>query len=105
VIQTVLLFHLVCIGWILFRSTSLSEAVLFLEAFTNWSAFSLPPKAYLLALIVPLAFVELMQYVRKEEFPVFQWPAPIRVACYVTAYLTIMVIGRWDATAFIYFQF
>ncbi|MFO1002666.1 MAG: hypothetical protein U0936_20240 [Planctomycetaceae bacterium] len=35
----------------------------------------------------------------------FQWPAPVRVACYVTAYLTIMVIGRWDATAFIYFQF
>lgn len=105
VIQTVLLFHLVCIGWILFRATSLTESILFLEAFTNVSAFSLPPKAYLLALIAPLAFVELMQYVRKEEFPVFQWPAPVRVACYVGAYLTIMVIGRWDATAFIYFQF
>ena len=105
IIQTVLLFHMVCIGWILFRATSLAESFQFMEAFTNLSAFSLPPKAYLLALIVPLAFVELLQYVKKEEFPVFQWPAPVRVACYVTAYLTIMVIGRWDATAFIYFQF
>lgn len=104
-VQTIVMFHLVCVGWILFRATSLAESVLFLEAFTNLTAFSLPPKAYLLGLIGPLALVELLQYVMKEEYPVFRWPAPVRVACYVTAYLTIMVIGRWDATAFIYFQF
>ena len=104
-IQIVIMFHLTCVGWVLFRANSLAESFQFLEAFANLSTISLPPKAYLLALIVPLAFVELMQYVNKNEFPVFQWPAPVRVACYVTAYLAIMVIGRWDATAFIYFQF
>lgn len=105
IVQTVLMFHLVCIGWVLFRAASMADAWLFAETLLNWSPISLPPKAYLLALVVPLAAVEILQYRNQDMFPVFRWPSPIRIACYVGAYLAIMVIGRWDATAFIYFQF
>ncbi|MFO1002665.1 MAG: hypothetical protein U0936_20235 [Planctomycetaceae bacterium] len=41
-VQTVVLFHLVCVGWILFRATSLSESFLFLEA-SRICPLSLPP--------------------------------------------------------------
>ncbi len=105
VVQTVLMFHLVCFGWVLFRAASMADALLFAETLLNWSTISLPPKAYLLSLVVPLAAVEILQYRNQDMFPVFRWPSPIRIACYVGAYLAIMVIGRWDATAFIYFQF
>ena len=104
-LQTILMFHLVCAGWVLFRAASVTDAWLFAETLLRWSAFSLPPKAYLLALVVPLTAVEIIQYRNGNQFPVFRWPAPVRVACYVGAYAAIMVIGRWDATAFIYFQF
>ena len=104
-VQTILMFHLVCVGWVLFRAASVTDALLFVETLFRWSVLSLPPKFYLLALVFPLAAVELLQYLNGDQFPVFRWPAPIRVACYVGAYAAIMVIGRWDATAFIYFQF
>lgn len=105
VVQTVLMFHLVCVGWVLFRAASIADALVFAETLLNWSTRSLPPKAYLLALVAPLAIVEFIQYRNLDAFPVFRWPRPVRVACYVIAYFAIMVIGRWDATAFIYFQF
>jgi alginate O-acetyltransferase complex protein AlgI len=104
-VQTILMFHLVCVGWVLFRAASITDAWLFAKTLLRWSVLSLPPKSYLLALVFPLAAVELLQYLNGDQFPVFRWPAPIRVACYVGAYAAIMVIGRWDATAFIYFQF
>jgi alginate O-acetyltransferase complex protein AlgI len=104
-VQTILMFHLVCVGWVLFRAASIPDALLFAESLCRWSPLALPPKAYLLALVVPLAAVELRQYLTGDQFPIFRWPAPVRVACYVGAYAAIMIIGRWDATAFIYFQF
>jgi alginate O-acetyltransferase complex protein AlgI len=105
IVQTILMFHLVCVGWVLFRAATITDAWLFAETFLRWSVWSLPPKAYLLAFVIPLATVEFVQHLNDDQFPVFRWPAPVRVACYVGAYAAIMVIGRWDATAFIYFQF
>ena len=106
-------FHLICIGWVLFRASSISEAVTFFHNMADLAPRSVIIDGGLLfsQLILALAGLSLViaaDIFRRSRYrllPAF-WPAPLRWASYyVLAYSILLLPGNASAKAFIYFQF
>jgi D-alanyl-lipoteichoic acid acyltransferase DltB (MBOAT superfamily) len=106
--RMVLMFHLVCFGWLLFRAESLRQAGTFLHLIaTDWSLNSAAVSMFSLIAFyaLPLFLYELWVESRKDlvALPRALWTA--RAAAY--AYMVLMLIYFPSPTAheFIYFQF
>lgn len=105
-------FHLVLISWVFFRAASLSEAGLILSRMaTDWSGILYKGSSQLttalsLALIALLVIVQMLQKSGKVSlyFSKTAWPVPVRWACYLFLFFSVMVLGM-SSNAFIYFQF
>ncbi|MDB5350740.1 MAG: putative rane protein involved in D-alanine export [Planctomycetota bacterium] len=99
-------FHLVCLGWLFFRSSSLAQAWGMLEAIVLRP--SVPASATLIAVlvcIVPLAIVQLGQYVSRDLDMVFRTPWYVRSAFYTALFYAFVLSGNFRGGQFIYFQF
>ncbi|HYB44043.1 MAG TPA: MBOAT family protein [Candidatus Methylomirabilis sp.] len=104
----VLMFHLVCYGWLLFRATSFAQIAGFTGALLGGRGGLALPRtqlAILVALVLPLWVVEL--WVRNADDPVeslgWQWGlGPL--ACAMLA-VAIVVLAPPGTRSFIYFQF
>jgi alginate O-acetyltransferase complex protein AlgI len=121
----VLTFSYLCLTWIFFRSSSLSQALLIVKnIFTTDSAghflslkepsvHGLPPTYLGLALwqfilcllLIPLLFVceWLIQFDSVNRFA--QFPVFLRWGAYYVLILCILFLGVFDTRQFIYFQF
>ncbi|HZI57735.1 MAG TPA: MBOAT family protein [Verrucomicrobiae bacterium] len=105
--QRIVIFHLVCLGWIFFRADSLASAV---DLLRGLGTLSWHPEYFiafkLLALFaVPLFLVDLYLEHTREEYPL-EHSAPIpRIAFAVSALALIAFFSANQAHAFIYFQF
>jgi D-alanyl-lipoteichoic acid acyltransferase DltB (MBOAT superfamily) len=108
IVAIVLMFNLVCVGWIFFRASS-AELVPLLA-----SLAALPSIAqhgvllWGLALFgVPLVATELLSYRRNVEFvdllDGLSWP--VRAALYVALFYAIVFFAARSQNEFIYFQF
>ena len=103
----VLTFHGVCVGWLLFRSPSLTHAGELLDRLLDpWHAglvmgWMLP----LAALIAPLVAMQLAQHLSGDLNVVRRCPVPVRAAVYAGMMLAITVFGEHHGQPFIYFQF
>jgi D-alanyl-lipoteichoic acid acyltransferase DltB (MBOAT superfamily) len=100
------MFHLVCLGWLLFRAESLSHVVSLFGALSNLQ-FGLAAQWLLpfAALVGPLLIVEAIErYSSGGEFPL-AWPLAVRVACYAMIIAAITIEGAGGSRPFIYFQF
>lgn len=108
--RVVLLFHLVCLGWLLFRSPSVWQALRMAGALvTSWTPerpdeFWLEVSRFLFH-VWPVWLVETFQWSRKNPSCVLEAPAPVRVAVYVLIFYALVVFGVNDAQSFLYFQF
>lgn len=110
VLHTVGFFHLVCIGWLLFRAESLQQIGLMLSAlFTN---FAWPSRIILENLMAAILFfgglmmvIEWFQFKTGDLYVVLKWPLPVRVAVYLLMFYGLVIFGVQDAQSFIYFQF
>ncbi len=99
-----LFFHLICIGWVFFRASSLSECWVIAQAFARPPQLNLGEVARLV-LVLPLIVVEIAQYVSGDQRFILHLPWPIRSLVYVGLYLALIVFGSWSREGFIYFQF
>jgi len=104
----VLMFNLVCVGWIFFRATSAE----ILPLFSSLAALpSLAQHGMLLWGLtlfgIPLVVTELLAYRRNVEFvdllDGLSWPA--RAVLYVTLFYGILFFAARSQNEFIYFQF
>ena len=103
--QMLLTFVLVAVGWILFRSQSIGEAVTFFAGiFTNgFAEVSIPKRT--LCFVVVLLLVEWMQRGCEHGLELSGVRSGVvRYACYVAVMAVIFVYGVFNET-FIYFQF
>ncbi len=108
--QSLLMFHFTCLGWMLFRAESvgrLSEAGAALFGWNGgWFTASALDDLYLLLLYSALVIVlQVFQYRSHNPLVSLGWKLPIRVALYVTMYLSLTLGGAYDGPQFIYFQF
>ena len=103
--QMALTFTLAVLGWILFRSQSIGEAMNFYAGLVGggWSGFNLPMRA--ITFVAMMLVVEWLQRGRGHGLDMsgVRYRA-VRYACYLAVLAVIFVYGVFNET-FIYFQF
>jgi D-alanyl-lipoteichoic acid acyltransferase DltB (MBOAT superfamily) len=99
-------FHLVCLGWVFFRSASVADAVELLGRIaTGSSSVAVNPvvvavvAAMLAAQFVPPTTVD------RVRTSVSRWSVPVQVAALAGVVVVIDVLGPAGVAPFIYFQF
>jgi D-alanyl-lipoteichoic acid acyltransferase DltB (MBOAT superfamily) len=108
VVKMAFFFNCVCLGWLLFRATSIGQAW---EMFTSvFLAFD--PQVRVVLQVFPvlfccsvLAIVDIWQYVRNDPYVILRQPLPVRVAIYLVLVYAMVLFGVNDAQSFIYQQF
>lgn len=105
-------FHLTCIGWVFFRSSSIQQALHMIQQMLRFDQISMVPGAekYLL-LVAGLFLLHILEswmishaYKLSESWQK-HFPAPIRAFIY-TAFIVILILfSQGQASDFIYFKF
>jgi D-alanyl-lipoteichoic acid acyltransferase DltB (MBOAT superfamily) len=106
-ISRIAVFHIVCLGWIFFRASSLTEAVHFLSGlgrFTWIPEYGIAFQ-FLAAFALPMFLLDCLNEWRNEEYPLAHSPAAIRVAAAMLLVVGTSLFAGNTANAFIYFQF
>jgi len=111
-VKVVLIFILVCISWIFFRATNISQAAYILsKIFTNFSGTLYLGSSFWTTFlsacfIVILLFVEILQYkgIASNYLSVSKIPRVFRWSGYIAMLIAIFIFAR-GSNNFIYFQF
>ena len=103
--QMILTFVLAALGWVLFRSQSIGEAIDFYVGLTNGSIAGFNPPMRAIAFVAVMLVVEWLQRGRCHGLDMsgVRYRA-VRYACYLTVLAAIFMYGVFNET-FIYFQF
>ncbi len=107
-VKILFFFQFICLGWLLFRCTSLRQASEMLAAIGHFLSFPTwtPVDFWLPALGIFLAmFVGFFQYKTDNPTALLQWPWWLRTIFYITCYFLIIFLGCEGGKEFIYFQF
>ena len=105
----VLMFHVTCYGWLIFRAESMMQVarftrVLFTEFVTSASTVSGLAVPWL-QIVAPLLAVHIYQARRASESAPAAWPFAARCALYGAVGFLILLFGDFGGAQFIYFQF
>lgn len=109
-IAAVVTFHLICLGWLIFRAESFAQAWGMTKSiFSNFNiAHGIGIRSTALkifSLVWLLGLLEVFQHRKNDLFVVFKWPASIRYILYVVIFLLIILYGDFGEKEFIYFKF
>ena len=99
-------FHLVCVGWLIFRAGSMEQVWGMLGAIAH--RFAIPRSDTLLPItvcVVPLLIYQLVQYVAKDLDVIFKTPWYVRSVFYTMCFYAFVLGGEFGGSQFIYFQF
>jgi D-alanyl-lipoteichoic acid acyltransferase DltB (MBOAT superfamily) len=106
----VLFFHLMCLGWLLFRAGSLASygqfALLaeYVRALTNFN-FAAGLSAYAVPVAILGALALFLQW-KSDAMDRFEhWPTPKQVFAVTSVLVAIASLGVFEGAQFIYFQF
>ncbi len=110
ILKIVFFFHLICLSWLFFRSSSMTQVFDMLSVAVNqlWPADISAAAANGLQLFyyaLPLAVMEIWQYREGDPLVVLKAPRPVRVLVYMALFYGIIIFARDNAQSFIYFQF
>jgi alginate O-acetyltransferase complex protein AlgI len=109
VLLGVVMFHVTCYGWLIFRAQSASQIADFTRRLatdlivtsSTWDALLVP----LLLIISPLLVVHVYQARHDDELAVLRLPTAARYAVYGAVFWLVLVFGNVQGGEFIYFQF
>jgi len=98
-------FHLVCLGWVLFRAPDLAAAGAMLAALGHWGAADIPwPLAGLIGFALALHFCP-SGWVQRLEASLRRWPGWALGLAFGAGIVLILALGPAGVAPFIYFQF
>ncbi len=103
------MFHLTCLGWLIFRSKSIEQIggltwalVAHFEPSTSaLVGMGLPLFFY----VAPLLAVHVFEAAHDDLAVVFRWPLLLRYSVYAAMIYLVVLFGDFGGTQFIYFQF
>jgi D-alanyl-lipoteichoic acid acyltransferase DltB (MBOAT superfamily) len=105
-------FHLVCLGFLIFRAPTLARAWLMCANVVRRFGFSWQYAVYIWQLLaiagavaMSLLVMQIVQYVKKDDLVVLRLPVPVRALVYAGAFLSFLMLGEYAGDAFIYFAF
>jgi D-alanyl-lipoteichoic acid acyltransferase DltB (MBOAT superfamily) len=107
-LRRILLFHLVCLGWLFFRAESLGQAgALLQQIFTafEWNGQAVNMLAALIVLCLPLWLVQGLQVRTGRLDAPMELSLVPRAALLAEMILMFLALGHTGGGAFIYFQF
>jgi D-alanyl-lipoteichoic acid acyltransferase DltB (MBOAT superfamily) len=99
-------FHMICLGWLLFRAQSLEQVTGMLRAIIERPA--IPASSYLLpvaVLVLPLLLYQAVQHVSKDLDVIGRTPWYVRSVFYTACFYAFVLGGEFGGAQFIYFQF
>jgi D-alanyl-lipoteichoic acid acyltransferase DltB (MBOAT superfamily) len=105
----VLMFHLTCLGWLIFRAASVQQIALLVRSLIfdfhttpqTMNALLVP----MVRILTPLLVVHLYQAHKGSELAVLDLPRPVRYALYGAVFYCVLLFGDFQGAQFIYFQF
>ena len=103
-------FALICFSWIFFRASNLDQALMVVRKIITFEKGSLfitnPTFTYAFFAIAFLLVSEAKEEYYKGSFTLLDNKSlPVRYATYIALVLLILLIGVFDGSQFIYFQF
>ena len=106
---TLLMFHVTCYGWLIFRSRSVAQVVALTGSIAGGFLASVPQLPTLLLPVVlivgPLLVVHIYQARRGSESAPLSLVPPVRYALYCAVFYLVLLFGSFKGAQFIYFQF
>ena len=106
VVRIFFTFQFVCLGWLIFRASSMAQVRGMLQAIIYRPA--IPASSYLLPIsvaILPLILVQFAQYVTKDLNVIARTPWYFRSLFYAACFYAFVLAGEFGGSQFIYFQF
>jgi D-alanyl-lipoteichoic acid acyltransferase DltB (MBOAT superfamily) len=106
--QGLLMFHLVCFGWLLFRAQNLDTVSFFVQALAfhfHWTAEAWHQLAKLFWIASPLLVMEAAQRWSGRLDPLPEWPLLVQAYAWLLLALGIFVHWGQPGPQFIYFAF
>ncbi len=109
VLLGVVMFHVTCYGWLIFRARSVEQIADFswllltrpgLSA-AGWDTLAVP----LCLTVGPLLLVHIHQARHDDELSIFHLPRPVRYALFGAIGYLVLLFGDFEGAEFIYFQF
>ena len=101
-IKQLLIFHFICLTWVFFRATNVTEAILVLKRFC--SGFGGDPEIPIIIFAL-VGGVWVYQLLFNSRFRFILESRPVRIASLVIAMLMYLVFATAGNKQFIYFQF
>ena len=109
IVQTVFFFHVVCVGWVIFRAASIAQLIEIARRFAEspWTIAAIRAVATEKIALPCLAviLVQYLQYRSGDPLVIMRWPKPVRALAYAALFYAIVLFGLNDAQSFIYLQF
>ena len=105
-IRVAFFFHLVCLGWLIFRAKSMDQIFSMLGSLIF--NFKIMPGINLFSIIGLtwlLLAVEFEQFIKNDLMVIYKSNILLKAAIYVTCYYLIMIYGVSGGKEFVYFQF
>ena len=107
--QIVLTFQIACLGWLIFRSSSMLQVQqLFTGIFGSWSLadphFLAEAKKFVL-LLLPLLLHEIFAEVKNKQNSIMLLPKYVQFPVYGGIIFAMLIFGQFVEKKFIYFQF
>lgn len=111
IVSVVVFFHITCIAWVLFRATSLREALSLIKRMLAPEAFQFDGLRVYLGIALLLFALHIVEYfLHKHRSGLSEWwhrylPAPVRAILYTAVAATLILFLKGEQNTFIYFQF
>ncbi len=104
--KVIFFFHLVCFGWLIFRASSLNQAVsLVIYLFSGLQFPPIGELGRLLFLIAPLFAVGILQYKRCDLLAMMKLRPAVQIVSYLVMLYYLLLLGVRTSEEFVYFQF
>jgi D-alanyl-lipoteichoic acid acyltransferase DltB (MBOAT superfamily) len=110
-LRIVFFFHLVCLGWLLFRAVSFTQAAGMFRSLLSLPLglrFDLVSRAMLVELLfftLALAVIEAFQHAKDDLTLVARSAFSVRLCVVIVLAFLFLAFGQFGAREFIYFQF
>jgi D-alanyl-lipoteichoic acid acyltransferase DltB (MBOAT superfamily) len=112
-LAVLLTFHMVLFAWIFFRAGTLENATLVLHRIMDFSSARTLPnfgltRLNMIAIAFGLLVMEGCQLFRRFGSPTLDfenWPLRFQLVILAAGMIGILILGRFESTDFIYFQF
>lgn len=107
-VRLVSFFHLICLGWLVFRAQSVDQILTMFGALWQWPVISEQAVRWgwqVLLLCSPLMLMQVLQGLSGDTNVVLRLSGPVRALAYATIIVMLLGLGAVGGREFIYFQF